>query len=85
MNSNLFHNIANGLILLMSALTAALLSSGCTTLANGSLECSSSWLSSWVGPGAMAVMVAALTALKLTVNVVRDGVGGLAKQQPPVQ
>lgn len=81
MNSNTFHNIANIASLLLAAATAALIASGCTTLPTGAVECSQSWIS----PTYTSVAIAALQALKLGVNVVRDGIAGLIKRQPPVQ
>lgn len=81
MNSNTFHNIANILSLLLAAATAALIASGCTTLPTGVFECSQSWIS----PTYTSVTIAVLQALKLGVNVVRDGIAGLIKRQPPVQ
>lgn len=81
MNSNLFHNIANVLIALGGLVTAILLATGCTTLPTGALECSQSSIS----PTITAAIVTGLSVLKLGVNVVRDGVGGLTKPQPPVE
>ncbi len=81
MNSNLFHNIANIASLVLAALTAVLMTSGCITLANGALDCSGSW----INPTYTTAAIAALQALKLVVNIVRDGLGGLIKPQPPVQ
>jgi hypothetical protein len=81
MNSNLFHNIANVLIVLLSGLTAALLATGCVTLANGNLDCSASWIS----PVWTTAIVTGLSILKVIVNLTRDGFSGLFKQQPPVK
>lgn len=81
MNSNLFHNIANVASLLLAAGTAALIASGCTALPTGELSCSASW----INPSYTTAAIAGLQALKLAVNVVRDGLAGLAKRQPPVQ
>jgi len=81
MNSNLFHNIANVLMIVLAAATAGLMATGCTTLADGVLECSKSFID--VKYTAIAIMV--LGVLKVIVNVVRDGLAGLAKPQPPVQ
>lgn len=80
MNSNAFHNIANLAMLAMAALEAGLLSTGCTTLTTGALDCHASWL-----PPMWAVWgIGGLASLKVVVNVVRDGFGGLFKTQPPV-
>lgn len=81
MNSNLFHNIANVASLVLAGATAVLIASGCTTLPTGGLECSGSWINPvWTTYGVMA-----LQGLKIAVNVVRDGFGGLTKPQPPVE
>ncbi len=81
MNSNLFHNIANIASLVLAAATAALLATGCTTLPTGVLECSQSW----INPTYTTVSIMVLQGLKLVVNVIRDGISGLTKPQPPVQ
>lgn len=80
MNTNFFHNILNVAIAILGALTAFLLATGCTTLPTGALECSQSWIS----PTYTSFAVMALGILKSVINVVRDGFGGLFKQQPPV-
>lgn len=80
MNSNLAHNILNVLIVLVSALTAILLATGCTALPDGALECSRSW----VAPEWTAVAISVLGMVKLVINLFRDGLTGLAKPQPPV-
>ena len=83
MNSNLFHNISNVLTVLLAVLTAVLLATGCVgdfttqTIA----DCSASWVDArWT-----AITIAVLGGLKIVVNVIRDGVGGLIKPQPPVK
>lgn len=81
MNSNAFHNVANVASLVLAALTAILMQSGCTGLPNGNLDCSSSWINPAYTTGAIALLQVA----KLIVNVVRDGLGGLTAPQPPVQ
>lgn len=80
MNSNLFHNIANVASLLLAAGTAVLLASGCTTNAAGVFDCSGSW----VNPAYTTITIAGLQAIKMVVNILRDGFGGLTKPQPPV-
>jgi hypothetical protein len=79
-NTNALHNILNILITLSALLVAILLATGCTQLADGRLECSQSS----VGPSFTALAVAGLGALKIVVNIVRDGLSGLVKPQPPV-
>jgi hypothetical protein len=80
-NSNLFHNVANIASLVLAAGTAVLLASGCTTNAAGVFDCSGSWINPAYTTGA----IAALQTVKMAVNVVRDGFGGLVKSQPPVK
>lgn len=41
--------------------------------------------SSIVSPSTAGTIVGALAALKLVMNALRDGIAGMAKQQPPVQ
>lgn len=82
MNSNLFHNLVNVVTLLIALLTSILTALGCTTLPTGELECSSA---TWLSPTVAAGIIAFLQVLKLIVNIVRDGVTGLTKKQPPVQ
>lgn len=79
MNSNLFHNLANVASVLLAMATAGLIASGCAEVA-GKLDCSASWLN----PTWTAVAIAVLQAVKLGVNIVRDGLSGLTKPQPPV-
>jgi hypothetical protein len=81
MNSNLFHNIANILMIVLSMATAGLLATGCTTTAAGVIECSQSFIS----PTWSVLIVGALGVLKVLVNVARDGLTGLTKPQPPVE
>jgi len=80
LNTNTLHNILNVLITVSASVVAILLAAGCTQLADGSLECSQSF----VAPGYTAAAIAALSALKIAVNILRDGVAGLIKPQPPV-
>ena len=81
MNSNLFHNILNVAIAVLGAVTAFLLATGCTQTAVGVLECSKSW----IDPTYTTVAISVLGVVKVLVNVLRDGIGGLALPQPPVQ
>jgi hypothetical protein len=81
MNSNAFHNIANIATLLVAGATAILLASGCSQNAAGVFDCSASW----INPVYTTAAVAALQGVKLVVNMIRDGLGGLIKPQPPVQ
>jgi hypothetical protein len=75
MNSNLVHNILNVLAVLIGAASFI----GCTETAIG-FDCSSSF----IGPKWGAVAAIAFGAIKVIMNLGRDGFGGLFKQQPPV-
>lgn len=81
MNSNLAHNILNIAMIVVAALTAGMTASGCTTTAAGGLDCSASWIS----PEYAGVVIAVIGVVKMAINVMRDGVKGLSKKQPPVQ
>lgn len=81
MNSNLFHNIVNVVMIAISLGVAILTALGCTSLPTGDLECSQSVLS----PSLATAIVAGLGVLKMIVNIVRDGLTGLTKPQPPVK
>lgn len=78
LNLNLVHNLIN---ILIAALGAILLASGCVATATGSLDCSASWIS----PQITAIAITGLAVLKTVLNVLRDGLTGLWKVQPPVQ
>jgi hypothetical protein len=80
LNTNALHNVLNILITLAALLVAILLTTGCTQLADGALECSQSF----IGPSYTAFAVAGLGTLKIVVNIVRDGFFGLVKPQPPI-
>lgn len=79
-NTNALHNVLNILITLAALLVAILLATGCTQLADDTLECSQSF----IGPSYTAFAVAGLGTLKVVVNIIRDGFAGLVKPQPPV-
>lgn len=80
MNSNLFHNLANIVTLVVALITGFLVAMGCVEGADGSLSCEASALS----PKVTVWTITVLMVLKLVVNVVRDGVTGLTKPQPPI-
>ncbi|WP_421594342.1 hypothetical protein [Shinella sp. M27] len=67
MNSNLFHNILNILIAVMGLVTAVMLGTGCTTLADAAIECSQSW----VDPTYTAAAIACMGVLKSVINIAR--------------
>lgn len=77
MNTNFLHNLINVLII---ALGAALIASGCEATATGGFDCSKSW----INPQLTTWAITGLAALKVVMNVLRDGVFGLWKVQPPV-
>lgn len=81
MNSNLFHNIANVVMALLAAVTAFMVATGCATLPTGGLECSQSW----IDPGVTSIAITGIAFVKMAVNIVRDGLAGLFKRQPPVE
>jgi hypothetical protein len=80
-NTNMFHNIANVTSLTLAGMTAMLLASGCSQDIGDMFDCSQSWLN----PTYTTAAIAALQGIKLAVNILRDGPGGLIKPQPPVQ
>ena len=80
LNTNTLHNLINIMITLSALVIAILLATGCTQDALGNLECSKSALS----PSLTAYMIAGLGAMKILVNIGRDGITGLIKPQPPV-
>lgn len=80
LNTNLIHNLFNLANVILGALTGGLLATGCTTLANGVLDCSHSWINPVYTGGAIAL----ISVVKIGMNIIRDGLFGLAKPQPPV-
>lgn len=80
MNSNLFHNIANIINVALAAMLAGLVATGCIASASGVLDCTGSW----IDPTIVGYALLAVNVLKIAVNVIRDGIGGLFKKQPPV-
>lgn len=83
MNSNLFHNLANILTVVLGVLVAVLLASGCTGdfTTQSIADCSGSRIDArW-----LSIAIAVVGGLKIGVNVVRDGLAGLSKPQPPVE
>jgi hypothetical protein len=76
LNSNLVHNVLN----VAMALNAIVLWAGCSTTVNGVTSCTQAW----IPPGIAIILIALGAALKLVINIGRDGLAGLVKQQPPV-
>ena len=81
MNTNLFHNIANVASLALAGTTAMLLASGCSQNLDSLFDCSQSW----INPTYTTATIAGLQGIKIIVNILRDGFGGLVKPQPPVK
>jgi lysylphosphatidylglycerol synthetase-like protein (DUF2156 family) len=76
-NLNLIHNLIN---LLIAALGAILIASGCVAAATGTLDCTASWIPTQF----TVIAITALSVLKVIMNLFRDGLTGLWKVQPPV-
>ena len=72
MNSNLFHNILNVVFAVPAVIMAVLLATGCTTLANGDLECSKSF----IDPTYTTTTIAIIGATKMAINIMPDGLKG---------
>jgi hypothetical protein len=78
MNFNLVHNILNILIV---ALIASMIASGCTADATGAVaECSQSFIPEWISKW----LILGAAGGKVVLNLIRDGLGGLYKQQPKI-
>lgn len=80
-NPNFFHNLFNVLIAIMGLAAPILVATGCVhDPLLDKFDCSQSWIPPlWVAP-----ILGALGALKIVMNLMRDGLGGLIKVQPPV-
>lgn len=78
LNTNLIHNIINALLIILPALLVA---TGCVQLTTGDLDCGQSW----INPTYTTLAMSALAALKIGLNLMRDGIGGLWKVQPPIR
>lgn len=79
-NTNLLHNVLNILLVFQAMLIAGLISTGCIQMADGSLDCHASWIS----PVIIGYLIGGTAALKIIINIARDGIWGLFKWQPPV-
>lgn len=81
LNSNLIHNLINGATLVLATVTTVAVMTGCTAdPVTKALECSASFLP----PTITLPVIAGMMGIKLVMNMVRDGLGGLLKVQPPV-
>jgi len=80
LNTNTIHNLLNILISLSALFVAVLLATGCSQFGDGMLECSQSFLD----PKITVFVIAVLSAVKVAINIVRDGLSGLVNPQPPV-
>ncbi len=76
-NVNFLHNLLN---LILVVLGAALIASGCVATATGGFDCSASW----IPPQFTAIAITIVAGLKIVLNILRDGLSGLYKVQPPV-
>lgn len=81
LNANTLHNILNVVLVVVGGLTGALLAAGCVQIAGGSLDCSHAL----IPPADAGYVVTAIGALKIVMNICRDGITGLVAPQPPVQ
>lgn len=84
LNTNTIHNILNLLLGVVGVATTILVALGCSANeVTGAVDCSQAP----VGEGFLVFLVGAagvVGMLKTVINLVRDGFGGLFKQQPPV-
>lgn len=85
LNTNLIHNVLNAIIWILGLFAVVALYAGCVQLPNGSLDCTTSTIipPSWL-PWIVTLTTAA-AGLKTVINIVRDGIKGLVKEQPPVK
>lgn len=81
LNTNLIHNVLNWVSLLLAGATAILMTSGCTSMVTGAIDCTASW----INPIYSAYAISGIMVLKTILNVLRDGIGGLFKVQPPIR
>lgn len=86
MNTNAWHNIFNIVSLIVGGISWVLLQLGCTEdPVSHAIACSAdlpldpSWLR------VMTAVAFVLPGIKLIMNAVRDGFGGMFKPQPPVE
>lgn len=80
-NANTVHNILNIGLIVVGGITGGLLAAGCTENAAGVISCTHAL----IDPTYLGYVVTAIGALKVAMNVVRDGFTGLVKPQPPVK
>lgn len=82
MNTNSIHNILNAILALLGIVTPILVKLGCTETGD-TLNCANASVPEWVLPWLLG-LAGAIGVIKVVMNLVRDGFGGLFKQQPPV-
>lgn len=78
----MIHNILNVILGVIGVLTPILVGLGCTETANG-IDCTQASVPAWLLPWMLGI-AGAIGIVKTIMNLVRDGFGGLFKQQPPV-
>lgn len=81
LNSNAVHNALNVLLVAIGAIGAVLIYLGCVINDAGAYDCSDAS----VNPAVLSIAALVIGTLKVMINVVRDGIAGLTKEQPPVQ
>ena len=79
--SNWVHNALNVASATVAAMTLFAMSAGCEFTATGELV---SCDESWIPPKLAMIGIFVAQALKLFINVMRDGIGGLYKAQPRI-
>lgn len=82
MNTNAIHNIMNWIIGACGIIGTILLQLGCTNVGEN-ISCVSANVPTWLAPWLIGI-AGALGIIKSIMNLVRDGFGGLFKEQPPV-
>lgn len=83
-NTNLWHNILNGLIIAGGFTTTLLLIYGCRETGTVLVCSESSFIpASWATP--ISAVTGFFGAIKLSANTLRDGFKGLGQVQPPVE
>lgn len=72
---NLFRTILTGANIVLAAVIAGLIATGCVSDAAGLIDCSKSFIS----PAIVGYMLIGVNILKLVIRIPMDGLGGLFK------